>query len=135
MFGKRKDGSKSIPELEAEEKKKPAKAKKKKPEAKPEPVKEEKPETKPEAEVEVEQPSEPLTKNKADAASIRIEQAKQRIWQDLRDSIDIKGLAAMTIEKGREEIEAACTEIVRYRNLDLTPKEVSHQLFPHLLKL
>ena len=62
--------------------------------------------------------------NKNGASELRIEQAKKRIWQDLRDGIDLKGLASMTLERGREEIEAAVKEIAQFRNLDITDKEL-----------
>jgi len=53
----------------------------------------------------------------------RLEQARARIWKDLRESLDIKGLAAMDISTARDEITAAIREITKFRNLDLTESE------------
>lgn len=54
----------------------------------------------------------------------RIEQAKKRIWTDLRDGIDLKSLAKMDPEAAREEVQAAVEEIGRFRNLNLKPIEL-----------
>ena len=53
----------------------------------------------------------------------RIEQARARIWRDVRESLDLKGLAAMEVSKAREEVASAVAEIVRYRNIDLSKAE------------
>jgi len=55
----------------------------------------------------------------------RVEAARDRIWQDVRESLDLKNLAALDSEKAREEIQTAVIEIVRFRNLDLTKAEIS----------
>jgi pilus assembly protein CpaF len=55
--------------------------------------------------------------------NIRIEQARNRIWKDLRESLDIKSLAAMDMNSAREEISSAVKEIVRFRTLDLSDAE------------
>ncbi|MBU6234639.1 MAG: CpaF family protein [Alphaproteobacteria bacterium] len=60
----------------------------------------------------------------AQKANPRVEAARERIWKDIRDSLDLKNLAAMEIEKAREEIHTAVAEIVRFRNLDLTKAEI-----------
>lgn len=57
-------------------------------------------------------------------ANPRIETARERIWKDIRDSLDLKNLASMEIEKARTEIQTAVSEIVRFRNLDLTKTEI-----------
>lgn len=54
----------------------------------------------------------------------RIEQAKKRIWTDLRDGIDLKSLSKMDPEAAREEVQAAVEEIGRFRNLNLKPVEL-----------
>lgn len=59
----------------------------------------------------------------AQALNPRLEQARNRIWKDLRESLDIKGLAAMDITTARDEITSAVKEISRFRNLDLTDAE------------
>lgn len=62
---------------------------------------------------------------KSQKVKLRLEQARGRIWSDLRDSIDIKGLASMELQQARGEIETAVTEIARFRSLDLTKTEIS----------
>lgn len=62
----------------------------------------------------------------ADAVtSMRLKRARNRIWLDLRDGIDLKALARMKTEEAREEVRSAVEEISRFRNLDLTPSELS----------
>ena len=53
----------------------------------------------------------------------RIEQARNRIWKDLRESLDIKSLAAMDMDSARGEIATAVKEITRFRTLDLSDSE------------
>lgn len=53
----------------------------------------------------------------------RIEMARNRIWKDLRESLDIKNLAAMDMETARDEITSAVREITRFRELDLSDAE------------
>lgn len=57
--------------------------------------------------------------------SIRLQRARNRIWLDLRDGIDLKALARMKVEEARQEVYSAVEEIARFRNLDLTPTELS----------
>lgn len=57
-------------------------------------------------------------------ANPRIEAARDRIWKDIRESLDLKHLAAMDMDKAREEIGTAVGEIARFRALDLTKTEV-----------
>lgn len=57
-------------------------------------------------------------------ANPRIEAARDRIWKDIRESLDLKHLASMELEKAREEIGTAVAEIARFRSLDLTKTEV-----------
>lgn len=64
-------------------------------------------------------PSATDTKN-----SIRLDRARNRIWLDLRDGIDLKALARMKAEEARDEVQSAVEEIARFRNLDLTPAEL-----------
>ncbi len=56
--------------------------------------------------------------------SLRLQRARNRIWLDLRDGIDLKALARMKSEEAREEVYSAVQEIARFRNLDLTPAEL-----------
>jgi pilus assembly protein CpaF len=56
--------------------------------------------------------------------SLRLQRARNRIWIDLRDSIDLKALARMDSKAAREEVSSAVQEIARFRNLDVTPSEL-----------
>ena len=56
--------------------------------------------------------------------SLRLQRARNRIWLDLRDGIDLKALARMKSEEARDEVSSAVEEIARFRNLDLTPAEL-----------
>lgn len=56
--------------------------------------------------------------------ALRIQRARNRIWLDLRDGIDLKALANMNAKAAREEVYSAVEEIARFRNLDLTPTEL-----------
>jgi pilus assembly protein CpaF len=56
--------------------------------------------------------------------SIRLQRARNRIWLDLRDGIDLKALARMDSKAAREEVLSAVEEIARFRNLDVTPSEL-----------
>ncbi|MEM8832973.1 MAG: ATPase, T2SS/T4P/T4SS family [Pseudomonadota bacterium] len=58
------------------------------------------------------------------ATTLRLQRARNRIWLDLRDGIDLKALARMKSEEAREEVSSAVEEIARFRNLDLTPTEL-----------
>lgn len=58
------------------------------------------------------------------ASNLRLQRARNRIWLDLRDGIDLKALARMKSEEAREEVYSAVEEIARFRNLDLTPTEL-----------
>lgn len=55
---------------------------------------------------------------------LRLERARNRIWSDLRDGIDLKALARMDAKAARTEVLSAVEEIARFRNLDLTPTEL-----------
>ncbi|MCB1651807.1 MAG: CpaF family protein [Alphaproteobacteria bacterium] len=55
---------------------------------------------------------------------LRLKRARNRIWLDLRDGIDLKALANMEAKLAREEVASAVEEIARFRNLDLTPAEL-----------
>ena len=55
---------------------------------------------------------------------LRLERARNRIWSDLRDGIDLKALARMDGKAARTEVLSAVEEIARFRNLDLTPTEL-----------
>jgi pilus assembly protein CpaF len=57
-------------------------------------------------------------------STLRLQRARNRIWLDLRDGIDLKALARMKSEEAREEVYSAVEEIARFRNLDLTPAEL-----------
>jgi len=61
---------------------------------------------------------------KNDAAALRVKRARNRIWLDLRDGIDLKALARMDAKAARDEVYSAVEEISRFRNLDLTPAEL-----------
>ncbi len=56
--------------------------------------------------------------------SLRLQRARNRIWLDLRDGIDLKALARMDAKAARNEVNSAVEEIARFRNLDLTPVEL-----------
>ena len=56
--------------------------------------------------------------------SLRLQRARNRIWIDLRDGIDLKSLARMDSKAAREEVSSAVQEIARFRNLDVTPSEL-----------
>ncbi|MDB5490403.1 MAG: Type secretion system hydrolase TadA/VirB11/CpaF, TadA subfamily [Micavibrio sp.] len=56
--------------------------------------------------------------------SLRLQRARNRIWLDLRDGIDLKALARMDGKAAREEVASAVQEIARFRNLDITPAEL-----------
>lgn len=56
--------------------------------------------------------------------SLRLQRARNRIWLDLRDGIDLKALARMDAKAARDEVYSAVEEIARFRNLDLTPAEL-----------
>ncbi len=56
--------------------------------------------------------------------TLRLKRARNRIWLDLRDGIDLKALARMDAKAAREEVYSAVEEIARFRNLDLTPAEL-----------
>jgi pilus assembly protein CpaF len=57
--------------------------------------------------------------------ALRLQRARNRIWLDLRDGIDLKALARMKAEEAREEVRSAVEEIARFRNLDITPTELA----------
>lgn len=56
--------------------------------------------------------------------ALRLQRARNRIWLDLRDGIDLKALARMDAKAARDEVHSAVEEIARFRNLDLTPTEL-----------
>ncbi|NCC21512.1 MAG: CpaF family protein [Alphaproteobacteria bacterium] len=56
--------------------------------------------------------------------AMRLQRARNRIWLDLRDGIDLKALARMDSKSARDEVQSAVQEIARFRNLDLTPAEL-----------
>ncbi|MCB1562045.1 MAG: CpaF family protein [Alphaproteobacteria bacterium] len=56
--------------------------------------------------------------------TLRLKRARNRIWLDLRDGIDLKALARMDAKAARDEVYSAVEEIARFRNLDLTPAEL-----------
>ena len=56
--------------------------------------------------------------------SLRLQRARNRIWLDLRDGIDLKALARMDGKAARDEVSSAVEEIARFRNLDVTPAEI-----------
>ena len=62
--------------------------------------------------------------NENSVSNLRLQRARNRIWLDLRDGIDLKALARMKSEEAREEVYSAVQEIARFRNLDLTPTEL-----------
>ncbi len=74
------------------------------------------------------QPAEEILETRGPAqdsmTSLRLQRARNRIWIDLRDSIDLKALARMDAKAAREEVSSAVQEIARFRNLDVTPSEL-----------
>jgi len=69
-----------------------------------------------------EEPS--ATSAKDNITSLRLQRARNRIWLDLRDGIDLKALARMDSRAARDEVLSAVEEIARFRNLDVTPTEL-----------
>lgn len=57
-------------------------------------------------------------------ATARLEQARKRIYNDLRDGIDLKALARMEPATARDEISTAVEEIARFRQLNIKPNEI-----------
>lgn len=57
--------------------------------------------------------------------NLRLQRARNRIWLDLRDGIDLKALARMKAEEAKNEVQSAVAEIARFRNIDVTPAELS----------
>jgi pilus assembly protein CpaF len=57
--------------------------------------------------------------------NVRLQRARNRIWLDLRDGIDLKALARMKADEARSEVNSAVEEIARFRNLDLTQAELT----------
>lgn len=57
--------------------------------------------------------------------ALRLQRARNRVWADLRDGIDLKALARMDGKAARDEVKTAVEEICRFRNLDLTPLEMT----------
>ena len=64
------------------------------------------------------------TESGTSMTSVRLQRARNRIWIDLRDGIDLKALARMDSKAAREEVASAVQEIARFRNLDITPSEL-----------
>lgn len=58
-------------------------------------------------------------------SGLRLQRARNRIWLDLRDGIDLKALARMKSDEARKEVLSAVEEIARFRNLDVTPTELT----------
>ena len=58
-------------------------------------------------------------------AAQRQKRARERIWADLRDGIDLQALARMDQKTSREEVLSAVEEIARFRNLDITQAELA----------
>lgn len=64
------------------------------------------------------------SKSSDNITSLRLQRARNRIWLDLRDGIDLKALARMDGKAARDEVQSAVEEIARFRNLDVTPAEL-----------
>ena len=114
-------------EDEPEAPKEKAKAKPKpKAEAKAEPAEEKQLAPDPFAEdlASMEAEAESVANDSDSISSLRLQRARNRIWLDLRDGIDLKALANMEAKAAREEVLSAVEEIARFRNLDLTPTEL-----------
>ncbi len=73
---------------------------------------------------EVEEQAETSETGITSMSTLRIKRAHNRIWNDLRDGIDLKALARMDSKAARDEIFTAVEEIARFRNLDLTQSEL-----------
>lgn len=67
----------------------------------------------------------PLPDASAERQAMRMHKAQEQIWKDLRDSIDMKGLVAMEVEKAKDEIKLAVEEIATFRNLEITKSEIA----------
>ncbi len=74
-----------------------------------------------------EEPPKPVEKRVDPLQQARLEQARKRIYNDLRDGIDLKALAKMDPQAARDEISTAVEEIARFRQLNLKAAEV-HQI-------
>lgn len=96
-------------------------------EAKPVPATDEKKSVKPMSEgvLEVHEESKEELTAAQNMDSLRLQRARNRIWLDLRDGIDLKALARMKAEEAKNEVQSAVEEIARFRNLDVTPAELS----------
>lgn len=68
--------------------------------------------------------TETVATQKDTMTSLRLQRARNRIWLDLRDGIDLKALARMDSKAARDEVNSAVEEIARFRNLDITPAEL-----------
>lgn len=65
-----------------------------------------------------------VARDSSSIADVRLQRARNRIWMDLRDGIDLKALARMDADAARDEVYSAVEEIARFRNLDLTAAEM-----------
>lgn len=65
------------------------------------------------------------TENRSESLTdLRLQKARDRVWHDLRDGIDLKSLARMKADESRAEITSAVEEIAKFRDLDLTSAEI-----------
>ncbi len=55
----------------------------------------------------------------------RLAGARKRIWNDVRDSLDLAALSKMDIKTARGEVQSAITEIAKFRSLDLSASEIA----------
>ena len=69
-------------------------------------------------------PAAPEPTRQETMTSLRLQRARNRIWIDLRDGIDLKALSRMDAKAARDEVRSAVEEIARFRNLDITPAEL-----------
>ncbi len=69
--------------------------------------------------------SESVLDDEDSLALLRLKRARERIWADLRDGIDLQALARMDQKTSREEVLSAVEEIARFRNLDITQAELA----------
>lgn len=55
----------------------------------------------------------------------RLAASRKRIWNDIRESLDLQSLAKLDLQAARIEVQSAITEIAKFRSLDLSAGEIA----------
>ncbi len=55
----------------------------------------------------------------------RLMKARKRIWNDVRESVDLHSLSKMDVVSARTEVQGAINEIAKFRSLDLSSGEIA----------